>query len=272
MRKIIDFHTHAFPDALADKAMVQLHSELHCELYGRVEFKAYLDGKIRSLLTSMDKSGIEKSVLCCIATRPSQFEPIFQWCMKIRSDRIIPLPSVHPDDPQAVEKIQRIANEGFKGLKFHPYYQEFDIDSPKIDYIYEAISANRMLVVMHTGYDIAFEKVDRAGPIRILNVIKRFPHLKFITTHMGAWYDWDTVEQEILGRPIYLEISVSRALLGPRRFRDMLIRHPQDYLLFGTDSPWSDQDEEIEAIRRLDLPEKVLNRLFYENAKQLIDS
>jgi predicted TIM-barrel fold metal-dependent hydrolase len=44
-------------------------------------------------------------------------------------------------------------------LKFHPYYQDFDIDSPKMDPIYEAIQANRMLVVMHTGFDIAFERL-----------------------------------------------------------------------------------------------------------------
>ena len=37
--------------------------------------KAYLDGTIADLLRSMDKAGIEKSVVCCIATRPEQEVP-----------------------------------------------------------------------------------------------------------------------------------------------------------------------------------------------------
>jgi uncharacterized protein len=270
MRKIIDFHTHAFPDALADKAMVQLHSELHNELYGVGDFTAYLDGRIGSLLASMDKAGIETSVLCCIATRPSQYEQILMWCKQIRSSRIVPLPSVHPDDPLAVEKILRIAQEGYKGVKFHPYYQQFDLDDPKMNPIYEALSANHLMTVMHTGFDIAFEKIDRAGAKRILNIIERFPELKFISTHLGGWYDWDEVEKKLLGKPVYMDISVSRDFLGNQRFRQMLLAHPSDYLLFGTDSPWADQKEEIRAIQQLNLPEVLLNKMFYENAKKLL--
>ena len=272
MRKIIDFHAHAFPDALAEKAMAQLHSELRTDIYGPGNFTSYLDGRISSLLASMDKAGIEISVLCCIATRPSQFEQILQWCKKISSDRIISFPSVHPGDPQAVEKINQVAKDGFKGMKFHPYYQDFDLDSPQMDPLYEALSANHLMVVMHTGFDIAFEKIDRAGPNRIVNILNRFPNMKLITTHMGAWYDWDAVQKELIGKPVYMDISVSREFLGESRFRQMLLDHPADYILFGTDSPWSDQSEEIEVIRRLNLPEQLMDKLFYENAKKLISS
>jgi predicted TIM-barrel fold metal-dependent hydrolase len=270
MRKIIDFHTHAFPDALAQKAMAQLHSELHGELYGQGDFVSYLDGRIGSLLASMDKAGIETSVLCCIATRPSQYEQILMWCKQIRSNRIVPFPSVHPDDPLAAEKISRIAQEGFKGVKFHPYYQQFDLDDPKMNPIYEALSANRLITVMHTGFDIAFERIDKAGPKRIMNVIKRFPELKFISTHLGGWYDWQEVEKYLLGKPIYMDISVSREFLGQQRFKTLLLNHPQDYILFGTDSPWADQYLEITAIRQLGLPETLLEKLFYKNAMKLI--
>ena len=77
---IIDFHAHAFPDDLAPRAMKKLLEEAP-------DVKAYLDGTIGALLGSMDNSGIDKSVVCCIATRPEQFEPIFEWCKKVRSER-----------------------------------------------------------------------------------------------------------------------------------------------------------------------------------------
>ena len=68
MKGIIDFHTHAFPDELAERVIKMLEDE------GGV--KARLDGKISSLLGSMDKCGIEKSVICNIATKPAQFDSI----------------------------------------------------------------------------------------------------------------------------------------------------------------------------------------------------
>ena len=68
MAGTIDIHTHAFPDFIAKVAIPALERE------GGI--KAYLDGTVAGLLASMDRSGIEQSVLCSIATRPEQFAPI----------------------------------------------------------------------------------------------------------------------------------------------------------------------------------------------------
>ncbi|MCX8069875.1 MAG: amidohydrolase, partial [Thermodesulfovibrionales bacterium] len=87
--KIIDFHTHAFPDSLAKRAMDKLQ---HGDIV------AYLDGRLSSLIDSMNKVGIDKSVICNIATKSTQFDSILSWCKEIASERIIPLPSVHPKD------------------------------------------------------------------------------------------------------------------------------------------------------------------------------
>ena len=123
--RIIDFHTHAFPDALAARAMKALLAEAP-------GIKAYLDGTIADLLRSMDKAGIEKSVVCCIATKPEQFEPILRWCTAIRSDRLIPFPSVHPADPAWRDRIRRCRGEGFPGIKLHPFYQDFFADEDRM--------------------------------------------------------------------------------------------------------------------------------------------
>jgi uncharacterized protein len=32
-------------------------------------------------------------------------------------------PSLHPDDPLLFEHLQEVNDEGFKGVKMHPYYQ-----------------------------------------------------------------------------------------------------------------------------------------------------
>lgn len=261
-RRIIDIHTHAFPDSLADRAMAHLHSQ--CDV------KSYLDGRVDSLLRSMDEAGIEASVICSIATKPAQFEPILQWSAQIRSDRIIPFPSVHPADPDLPEKIGRIAREGFLGVKIHPYYQNMVIDEPVHDRLYQSVMEHDLILVFHTGYDIAFPREEKASPRQVLNVLERFRGLKLIATHMGGWFQWEEVETYLLGKPIYIETSVSFDYLGPVKMARMLERHNPDFLLFGTDSPWDDQKKAIISIDNLISDERLKQKLFYENASKLL--
>lgn len=261
--RTIDFHTHAFPDTLAERAMRQLMSEAE-------GVKAFLDGRLASLVRSMDDNSIEKSILCCIATRPEQFEPIFKWCQQIRSDRIVPFPSVHPFDTRAIDQIGQIAQAGFAGVKMHPYYQDFAIDDPALYPIYKAVCDHGLMLTLHTGFDIAFERIEKASPRQISGLITQFPELKLITTHLGGWQQWDDVQRYLLGRNIYMETSWSLEYLGADKTRRMLLDHPSEYLLFGSDSPWTDQASSIRAIEALDLPIVRLKQLLYENAKKLL--
>jgi len=261
--RIIDFHTHAFPDALAERAMAQLLSETDA-------VHSFLDGKLSSLVASMNANGIEASVLCSIATKPSQFEPIFRWSREIASDRIFPLASVHPQDSEAVEHIHQIAQAGLKGVKMHPYYQDFYLDDPHLYPLFEAIQAEDLLLTMHTGYDFAFDRIDRATPKQIWDLVQRFPEMKLVTTHLGAWEQWDDVQRYLLGKPIYMETSFSVEYLGPERVRQMLLDHPPEYILFGTDSPWTDQAKTIAAHESIDLPEEIKEKYFFENASNIL--
>lgn len=263
MQRIIDFHTHAFPDEIADHAMAKLHSE--------VEVTSYLDGRLSSLIASMDNCGIEKSVVCSIATRPSQFEPILKWSQQITSNRIIPFPSIHPCDKDAVEHVAQIKAAGFKGIKMHPYYQDFELNEDRMSPIYNEIVAQNLFLVMHTGFDIAFERIDKAGPARILDVITRFPALKLVTTHMGSWQQWDDVEKLLVGKPIYMGISFALDYLGAERARQIILAHPAEYVLFSTDSPWDDQGKMIVKVKELGLSGRQNALIMYENAEKLLE-
>jgi len=260
---IVDFHTHAFSDDLAARAMKSL-TEHHPDV------PYYLDGTIASLLKSMDAVGIEKSVICSIATKPKQFQPIFDWSQKIRSERIIPLGSVHPADPQRDEHIKQIKQAGFKGLKMHPYYQDFFLDDDSMWSYYEQVCKNDLFLIMHTGFDIAFEFIRRADPKKILAVTKKMPELKLITTHLGAWQQWDEVEDEIIGKNIYVEISFALDYLPPNKAKQLLEKHPADYIIFGTDSPWTKQQTTLDLLRGLNLEPARMQKILSGNAERLL--
>jgi uncharacterized protein len=261
--RIIDFHTHAFPEALAHRAIKALVDEAP-------GVKAYLDGTVNSLLRSMDNAGIETSVVCCIATKPAQYEPILRWCDGLRSDRLIPFPSVHPADPDAVEHVRRIGAEGFLGVKLHPFYQDFFATEDRMRPFYEEVCRQDLLLVMHTGFDIAFPRIRRADPETLVKLHAMLPDLRLVVTHLGAWQQWDEVPAHLLGQPILMELSLAPDELSEERLRELLMGHDSDFLLFGTDSPWSDQKVTVSRIRNLGLPQERLTRIFYSNAARLL--
>lgn len=259
---IIDCHTHAFPDELARRAVPLLEEE------GNI--RAALDGTVGALLHSMDQAGITRSVVASIATKPKQFRPILEWSLSIASQRIVPFASVHPDDPDALPRIAEIAATRLRGIKLHPYYQRFVIDEERMMPIYGAVERAGLILLMHTGFDIAFPRDRIADPVRILHVLERHPDLRLITSHFGGWEDWDEVERVLLGKPVYMDVSYSLPLLEAHRARRFILDHPRDRVLFGSDSPWSDQRQAVQAIRALSLPEDVEEGLFYANAERLL--
>jgi predicted TIM-barrel fold metal-dependent hydrolase len=259
---IIDFHAHAFPDALAARAISQL------EHGGGV--KAFLDGRVGALLASMDDAGIGTSVICSIATKPEQFAPILKWSMEIASPRIVPLPSIHPRDPDPVGQARRVAEAGLLGIKLHPYYQDFVFDDPALFPLYRALDEMGLLLVVHTGFDFAFPRDRQVDPVRICRVCESLPSLRLVTTHMGAWDDWDEVEKHIIGKPINMDISLSLDLLGRERARAMILAHPMERVLFGTDSPWASQTDSLKAFRALSLGQEREQAILWKNAQALL--
>jgi uncharacterized protein len=219
----------------------------------------------------MDRAGIDIAVICSIATKPAQFKPILDWSASIRGKRIVPLPSVHPLDDQMVGHLKIIHEEGFKGIKLHPYYQDFRIDEERLFPLYETCRDLGLLVVCHPGFDISFPRDRIADPEKIARICALFPGLKFISTHYGSWDDWDEVEKHLIGKPVFMENSFSLQLIPRDQALRMYSRHPAGYLLFGTDSPWTEQSEAIGLLKDLDLDPDLLDRILFRNAAKLLE-
>jgi predicted TIM-barrel fold metal-dependent hydrolase len=261
--QIIDFHTHAFPDDLAEQTVAKL-----CAF---AEVTAALDGKVSSLISEMDRLGIEAAVVLTIATKAGQFESILSWCTSVASERLIPFASVHPDDPEALQRIERIKKAGLKGIKLHPYYQGFVFNDPRVFPLYEKIEESGLVLLAHTGFDLGYPRDRVADPPRIMEVIKEFPKLKLVTTHLGAWQDWDSVEKYMLGKPVYVGISYAIPFIGKERARRFLLSHPPEYILFGSDSPWGSQEKTLEDLLALELGEELNSRICHQNAARLLE-
>jgi predicted TIM-barrel fold metal-dependent hydrolase len=262
MNRIIDFHTHAFPDRIAESTVAKIGGLTHVT--------PCLDGKIDSLLASMDKAGIGKSVLCSIATRAEQFDNILVWSKDAATDRIIMFPSIHPDDQLALERISIVADAGFKGLKMHPYYQGFTVNDPKMFSFYERMQECGLILMLHAGFDIGYPRDRIADPVRIASIADMFPELEIIAAHMGGWSDGDNVEEYLVGKKVYFDTSFGIKHGGKDQAKRIINNHLPEYLLFGTDSPWTDQAVEVRLIKELDISDELKEMILWKNAEKLL--
>ncbi len=261
-QRIIDVHVHAFPDFLAARATARVRRDAGME--------PALDGTVGAVLASMDAAGIGRSVVLSVATRPSQFPDILEWSRRIRGPRIEPLLSVHPDDPEAAGRVRIGAAEGFRGFKFQPYDQGFFLDEERMFPVYEALEETGLVCMSHTGFDLSHPFDRRADPPRIAAVLARFPGLRFVATHLGAWRDWELVARLLPATGAWTDISYSLPFMTPGEARALIGLFPPDRLLFGSDSPWAGQAESLRWLRDLELDPALEAAILAGNAEKLL--
>ncbi len=261
----IDFHTHIFPDRIARQAIEKLAEESG-------EYRPRTDGTLRGLIASMDRAAIGASVVANIATRPAQTAPILDFCRQVQGDRILPLVSFHPGNTLAeVERLfSRAAELGIRGVKLHPMYQEFSIDDRRMFPFYQLIEHFGLFVVFHTGLDIAFPGNLQADVERVKNLAREFRGLVIVTTHVGGWKQWDRAG--MLGKlsNIYTETSMTLTEMDDGSFVRLLSQFDEERVLFGSDSPWTDQKEMLERSTSLKLADRRKEKMFFGNAARLL--
>lgn len=239
--KIIDFHTHVFPDSLAERAIAVLQGH-------SPESVAYTNGTLAGLKQSMGESGISRSVLLPIATKPAQVATINRSCAALMSADIVPFGTLHPLMEDFVSEIEYLKSIDVRGIKLHPEYQDFYIDEKRYFPMYEALSDAGLVVVFHAGKDPGPFTSDHALPQAIAAVARNFPRLTIVASHMGGWKLWDGVEKHLLGLPLFFDTSAVRELMSPEEFVGLALGQGTERILFGTDSPWFDQAADVKWI------------------------
>jgi len=259
---IIDFHVHCFPDEIAPRAMKALSEPTGME--------HFTDGTRSGVLASMDRAGIDISVVQNIATKPSQSAKINSWAIAENSARIMHFGSIHTGNSDFEDQIDLLAGSGIRGIKLHPDYQGFFADDRRMYPVYELLRAKGMILVLHSGQDPEFPDCIHCPPDRLLNVLKDFPGLKLVAAHMGGHRLWDEVYDRLLGRDFYIDTSASYDILGSRGMAKMIRKHGADKVLFATDSPWADQKAESESIASLPIPADDIDKIMQGNAASLL--
>ena len=258
--KRIDSHCHIYPDAIAARAVAGTASFYDLPLVYR--------GTLSDLRTVHDAVGITNGVIFSVATVPHQAESINRFIADAAGNsdgRFVGLGTVHPDSPTLKEDIDTILSLGLRGVKLHPDIQRVRVDSPKCLKIYE-LCEGRLPLLVHTGDS----RYDYSNPNRIIPILDIYKNLTFIGAHFGGWSIWEEATEKLKGyENFYVDCSSSLYAISSETAGKLIREYGADRVLFGTDYPMWDPEEEVERFLKIDLTEEERSDIFYNNAAKL---
>ncbi len=257
--EIIDTHTHVYPEKISLKAARNI---------GRFyEVEPHHNGSVNELISNGSKCRVDKYLVCSVATSPDQVCAINDFiaseCKKHKE--FYGFGALHPEMKNVGDEIERIIALGFKGIKLHPDFQRFNIDSEKAYEIYDIV-AGRLPILMHMGDN----RYDYSSPQRLSRVLKDFRNLRIIAAHLGGFRVWDIARQYLRRHYLKFDTSSAQALLSPERAREQIHCLGAENCFFGTDYPLWDYGKEVEAFFRLGLTDEENRMILAENFKRFI--
>ena len=279
-RKIIDFHTHAFPDKIAGRTIELLSKK------GGIP--AHTDGTAEGLRSRLSEAGIFLGIVLPVVTRPEQFESITRFAQQINEERhrrysgnvvgascdemveLLSFGGIHPDTPDYKKELKQLSALGFRGIKLHPDYQGVYFDDIRYLRIIEYATELGLIVITHAGVDIGFPDMVRCTPERALKVLREVKPDKLVLAHCGGWSLWEEVIDTLAGEPVYMDTAYSMGHISEEHFVTLCRAHGPERMLFATDCPWGNPKKDVETFLSMPLDAKEQELILYKNAEKLL--
>lgn len=260
---LIDFHTHAFPEKIAARAVQSLSGACG-------GLMPQTDGTLASLKAEMAKDGVTLSVVQSIATNPRQMKNVNDFAIQINADpAFVAFGSIHPDAPDALEELERIHAAGLRGIKFHPEYQEFYPDDEKMRPIYRKISELGLITLFHAGQDHGFPPPYHAMPEHFLNALGWLDG-PVVAAHWGGLGCSEAVLEKLCGTPLWFDLAFGYGVIARPMAQKILKKHGAEHLLFASDMPWHRPEWELRLLESLELTQTEKDRICWQNTATLL--
>lgn len=263
-RRIFDFHTHAFPDAIAAKTIAFLSKK------GGIP--PFSDGSVEGLRKVLKNAGICKGLVLPVVTKPEQFDSVNRFAAALNQEEnvLVSFGGIHPDNDNPKERIRQLKQMGFAGIKIHPDYQGVDFDDIRYLRILEAATEYDLAIVTHAGIDIGFPDDIRCTPKRVQNVLREVQPKKLVLAHGGGYELWDEVLDSLCGADVWMDTAFCMGRMPDEKFIALVRKHGADRILFATDCPWGDPAYFAEHFLSLTLSKDEQEKILWNNAENLL--
>lgn len=252
--KVFDIHAHIFPDKIAPKVVAQLNSYYGLTIAGL--------GTPEHLKAVIEQDGTQGALVFGTATKPTQVESLNTFLAQHIGKPFLCFGSMHPDRQNIEDEVRRMKALGLLGVKLHPDFQGFAIDSPAAMKMFEIFERENMPVLIHTGD----KNSDDSSPVRLRRIIDTFPSLRVLAAHLGGYFMWDLAEKELLGHDLFVDTSSSMVFMEPEEAVRLIRLHGADKVCFGTDYPIHTPAQELEFFDRLPLTDEERRMILFDNA------
>ena len=260
--EIIDAHAHIYPEKIAEKATVAIG-----DFYDiKMEMPA---GTTDRLIEDGSRVGVSRYVVHSVATTAHQVRSINQF-IKSEIDKhkeFIGFMTLHQDltETEISNEVEWCIKNGFKGVKLHPDFQKFNIDSEQAEKFYRVIG-DRLPILLHVGDD----RYDYSKPERLVRMAKKYPEVTFISAHFGGYRCWDDASLYVGLNNVYFDTCSSLMFISPEKAREIIDMLGVEKFFFATDFPMWDATKEIERFNKIKLTEKEREMVFSGNLKKLL--
>lgn len=266
---IIDFHTHVFPDKIA-KSTIDALAKNSTSV-------PHTDGTVNGMVEAMNRADVDICVTLPVLTKPTQFDSVARYAIEINktfSDckrKLISFAGMHPQCDDIEGKMSFLKENGILGVKIHPDYQSTYIDDEGYIKIIECAKRNDMVVVTHSGVDDGYKgQPVRCTVDRVLKVIEKTGHSKFVLAHFGAHRLWEEVYEKLCGLDVYFDTAYTFNDISKDLFEKIVNKHGADKILFATDCPWREIKEDLDILRSYNLDSTIMDKILYKNALKLL--
>lgn len=263
MYRIFDVHAHIYPQKIAQKA-----SDAIGAFY---DIPMKFDGTPETLLALGEKYEVTRFLVHSVATSAKQVASINDFIAgqcRLHPDRFTGFATLHPDFDAPADELARAKAMGLAGVKLHPDFQKFEISDPVMNPAYDAMQSLELPVLFHTGD----ARYNWSSPGHIPVIRKRFPKLKIICAHFGAYSQWDEAAECLEGQNVWVDTSSSFFVITREKALEYISRYGEERVLFGSDYPMWSVGDEIQNILSLGLGEESNRRIFAENLEALLNT
>ncbi len=259
MFKLADAHTHIFPQKIVEKATKNIGAFYDIPMDEM--------GSSEALLEKGKEAGIQKFLVCSVATKASQVEAINDFiigeCQK--HPEFLGFASLNPDYVEVEKEIDRVMNAGLRGIKFHPDFQLCNINDEKLFPTYAILEERGIPALFHMGDN----RYTYSAPGRLRKVVERFPKMVCVAAHFGGYRVWDDAYEALKDKEnIYFDTSSSLAFISKEKAAELIHHYGAERFMFGTDFPMWTPTEELERFMAIPLTdgerEQIAHRTFEE--------
>ena len=258
--RVIDIHTHIFPDKIAEKATLATAN------YFNLPEPPNHHGGVQELIDVLWEAGIEYAMVFSAATNAHQVEHINRYIYSEAQahPQFIPCGTLHAEYTNFAEELAWMRAHGIYGVKIHPEFQHFVLNDHRLFPMFEEMAAHDMFLISHMGDP----RVNVSGPERMIEVATTFPNLRCIGAHLGNWGDWDIDKIRPLAKlpNVYTDISSSFSYVkDPAPLMEILKLYDPTHLFFGSDYPIWCPKKELNKTLHLGFPQDLLEDILFNN-------